>query len=245
VRNYVFNVAISHGSSPTNGQYQYIVAPDRSLEDFRQYAANHGYVTVQNDQVIQAVRNDGIGKAGIVFHAAATVDLGNGLTVTADKPALVLIEREGANYQVSVADPNYSATAITLTFNKQLEGDNAAYSNGNTVINVSLPTGDYTGSSVTGSYTDAGYNAISQPERPEESIVIYPNPAKDHATVGFEAGRFSALEMYGANGSNLFCQPIAPNDTRVEIPLTLCPAGSYIIQLTGDTHPVSKKLLVF
>jgi hypothetical protein len=244
VRNYVFNLAISHGSSPANGQYQYIVAPGRSPEDFRQYAASHGYVTVRNDNTVQAVRNDRLHKAGIVFHAAATVDLGNGWSVTADKPALVLIEREGANCQLSVADPRYSATSVSLTFNKQLSGANAASSGTSTVITVALPTGDYTGSSVTNVYTDVNYTAISQPETDEDEAVIYPNPAGSHATVAFEAGRFSGLEVFGLDGNRLFRKTVFPADTKAEIPVSGWPAGNYIVKLTGDKNPVSKKLIV-
>jgi hypothetical protein len=245
MRSYIFNVAISHGSSPTNSQYQYIVAPGQSLENFQQYAQNHGYVVVRNDNAVQAVRNDILHKAGIVFYSAATVDLGNGLTVTADKPALVLIEQEGANYQLSVADPKHNATSVSLTLNKQLSGANVVSAGTSTTITFTLPTGDYTGSSVTNQYTDTGYNAIHQPERQEEIIVIYPNPAKNHATVGFEAGKFSGLEVYNMEGHKLFGKPIALDDTSVEIPLALCSAGSYIVKLTGDKNPVNKKLLVF
>jgi chondroitin AC lyase len=154
LKSYVFNVAISHGSSPTNDQYCYIVAPGQSLEDFRQYAQNHGYVTVRNDNVVQAVRNDILHKTGIVFHAAATVDLGNGLIVTADKPALVLIEQEGSDYQLSVADPKYNATSVSLTFNKHLSGENVVSEGASTTITFTLPVGDYTGSSITNRYTD-------------------------------------------------------------------------------------------
>jgi chondroitin AC lyase len=247
VRVFVFNVVISHGSSPTEGQYQYIVAPDQTLEVFQQYAQNHGYVTVRNDNTVQAVRNNMIGKTGIVFHSAASVDLGNGLTVASDKPALVLIEQEGANYQISVADPKYTetATSVSLIFNKQLNGTNATHSGASTTVTVALPTGDYTGSSVTNLYTDVNYSAISQPESREDAIVVYPNPAKNQATVGFEAGKFSGLEIYNMEGIKLFRKPISPDDTKIEISLSACPAGNYIIKLTGNKNSVNKKLLIF
>jgi hypothetical protein len=214
------------------------------LADFQQYAQNHGYIVARNDNTVQAIRNEETYKTGIVFYAAATVDLGNGLIVTADKPALVLIEQDGANYQLSVADPKYSATSVSLTFNKRLSGVNVVNAATSSTITFSLPTGDYTGSSVTNRYTDIGYNAISQPEKQEETIVVYPNPAKNHTSVGVEAGKFSFLEMYSIDGHKLFGKPIAPNDTSVEIPLAFCSAGSYIIKLNGYKNSVIKKLLV-
>jgi hypothetical protein len=245
LRKFVFSATISHGSSPTNGQYQYIVAPDRSLADFRQYAANHGYVTVRNDNTAQAVRNDILHQAGIVFHSAATVDLGNGLTVASNKPALVLLEQAGANFQLSVADPRHTETSISLTFNKVLSGPGAVNSGTSTVITITLPTGDYLGSSVTNQYTDAGYSAISQPKRNEEEITIYPNPAKGCVTVGFETGKFSGMDVYDISGIRHVHKTIAPDDAQLEIPLDGYLPGNYIVKLLGDKNPVNKKLLVF
>ncbi|WP_255713213.1 hypothetical protein [Dyadobacter sp. CY312] len=34
----------NHGNAPANQSYQYIVAPDRSLADFQNYAGDHGFV---------------------------------------------------------------------------------------------------------------------------------------------------------------------------------------------------------
>ncbi|KAA6329298.1 Unsaturated glucuronyl hydrolase [termite gut metagenome] len=153
VENYIFSLWISHGTTPKNGEYQYMVVPDKTIENFKEYAQNHGFVIVRNDNKVQAVRNDKNNKMGIVFHSGETIDLGNGLIVTSTKPALVLLEQTGENYNLSVADPKYCETTIQLTLNKQLSGANAVVTGNNTTITINLPTGDYKGSSVTNNYT--------------------------------------------------------------------------------------------
>ncbi|HTN20228.1 MAG TPA: polysaccharide lyase family 8 super-sandwich domain-containing protein [Pelobium sp.] len=154
VNKQVFSLWIDHGNHPVNATYSYIVMPDKNLSDFEASVNNHGFVVVQNDADIQAVRNDKVNKYAVVFYNPGTIDMGDGLTVTSDKKAMVLFEKEGNGYKVSVADPAQLETTINITINKNLTGPNATYNAGNTTIAVTLPLAEYRGSSVINSYTD-------------------------------------------------------------------------------------------
>jgi hypothetical protein len=153
VNNNVFSLWFDHGNHPVNGTYQYIVIPDRSLTNFQSSYASHGFVVVRNDTNIQAVRNDVEQQYAIVFYNAGTADLGDGLTVSSNKEAMVLIDRTADGYSVSVADPMYTASGVTIVLNKDLTGPNATVAGGSTTIAVALPAGDYQGSTVTNTYT--------------------------------------------------------------------------------------------
>jgi len=165
----VFSLWIEHGNNPNNASYSYIVVPDKNLNDFEASVNNHGFVVVQNDVNVQAVRNDRVSKYAVVFYNAGTVNMGDGLSITSDKKAIVLLEKEGNGYKVSVADPTHLETSVRITINKKLSGPNATYTAGNTDIVVTLPLADYRGSSVVNSYTDAtlpvtlaSYTAVRQ-----------------------------------------------------------------------------------
>ncbi len=151
----IFSLWIDHGNSPSNAGYSYIVVPDKNLSDFAASVNNHGFVVVQNDVNIQAVRNDRVNKYAVVFYNAGTVDMGDGTSITSDKKAIVMLEKEGSGYKVSVADPTHLETTVKITINKNLSGPNATYAAGSTAIAITLPTSDYRGSSIINSYVDA------------------------------------------------------------------------------------------
>lgn len=52
----IFNLWISHGTKAKEGKYAYMVVPDRTLEEFRTFAAAQNYKIIQNSSVVQAVK---------------------------------------------------------------------------------------------------------------------------------------------------------------------------------------------
>jgi len=132
----IFSVWINHGTAVNNATYLYIVAPDKNLAAFQTFAANPGFVVVQNDGNIQAIHNNNYNVDAIVFYQAGTINMKDGITVQVDKPSLVLVEKNTAGYNVTVSDPNYNAAnkAVTITINNQ-------------PTTINLPTGDSLGSS--------------------------------------------------------------------------------------------------
>ncbi|NDW11124.1 polysaccharide lyase family 8 super-sandwich domain-containing protein [Dysgonomonas sp. 520] len=243
VRGYVFNAWISHGVAPTAGTYQYIVAPDKSLENFQAFAQNHGFVVIRNDNIIQAVRNDISQKAGIVFHTGGTVDLGNGLTINSNKAILVLIESNGQNYTISVADPKHNETSVQLTVNKSLEGVNAVASGDNTIITVDLPADDYKGSTVINEYTDLNYSSIGQNLSGIENITVFPNPVRTGTVVNFGGYTFSKMEIYSLDGKLIRVTPLNPSDNYAEISLDDYSSGTYFLRLVGKDQIITRKIL--
>lgn len=153
----VFSLWADHGIHPTNGHYAYIVVPDKSLQDFEDYASQNRFSVLSNDTLIQAVRNDSTHQYGIIFYHPGVIDLGDGLAIRSNKSAVVLVsfkpqsggqlQSGGAHYSIAVADPLYKAGAsIELAVSKKLTGAGAVWDGNSTLISLSLPGGDSTGS---------------------------------------------------------------------------------------------------
>lgn len=243
IRNYVFSTWISHGVIPSGSDYQYIVVPDKSLANFEQFVQNNGFVIIRNDDKVQAIRNDISGKVGIVFHSGETIDVRNGLTVTSDKAALILIEQNGVNYKISVADPKYKEVSIQVTLNKKLSGTNATVYDNNTSILFNLPSGDYLGSTITNDYADLNPNLINQLSI-NADVVLFPNPAKTKTTIYFEKAKFSSVELYSLDGRMISKKIIASTDAKVDIPLDKYQVGTYLLKLSGNSNTTIKKLII-
>jgi chondroitin AC lyase len=145
----VFSLWFNHGNNPTDATYQYIVVPDKSLTDFQTTANNHGFIVTENNSTVQALRKGN--QYGIIFYEAGTATMDDGLSITSDKAAMVLVEKDDQNLQISVSDPTYSASEIKLTLNRMFEGVDST-PEGNTELAFILPDGDYTGSTVTKSF---------------------------------------------------------------------------------------------
>jgi chondroitin AC lyase len=132
----VFSLWLNHGKAPENDTYCYIVIPNKTAEEMAEESYNHGFVVVQNDADIQAVENTAQKTQAIVFYRSGKVEFEKKFTVESDKQALVLIQDQGQEYEISVSDPIHSASEINITFNKQS-------------CKFILPQGEYAGSVIT------------------------------------------------------------------------------------------------
>jgi len=148
----VFNLSVSHGNTPNNGSYQYLVAPDHSLISFKKYISQNPYQIVRNDTIAQAVKNQKTQQYHVVYYEKASVDFGDGLVMNTEGEALVNIKKIGNEYIIAVADPIYKQQEIKLTINKKLKGLGAIISGDHTTITVNMPTADLTGSTVINNY---------------------------------------------------------------------------------------------
>lgn len=111
----IFNLWISHGVKAKEGKYAYMVVPDRSLKEFQTFAATQNYKIIQNSSAVQAVRVNH--QYAVVFYHPGIIDLGEGLTLAADKQVIVYLEQKGTDYDIWVADPLYSQKRVCLTLN--------------------------------------------------------------------------------------------------------------------------------
>jgi hypothetical protein len=143
----VFSAWFNHGTAPTNQQYAYVVMPAKSLETFKAEADNTQFAINQNTPDIQAISYKNY--YGIVFYEAGTAIMADGLNITCDGKAIVMIEKKTAGYAISVADPIHRQAKIKLVINKKVNGKYVAPSGKGSAITFGLPAGDYTGSTLT------------------------------------------------------------------------------------------------
>lgn len=238
----IFSAWFDHTSTPSNGKYSYIVAPGRSVSEMPALHSSHEFVIVQNTASIQAIRNDtgAWGKWAVVFHNPGTVDMGNGMTITSDKKVIVLIKEYSGNYRISVSDPLYNQSSVTLKINKQVAG--GTYASGFTTLNINFSTGNETGKVKTGFYnkisggrTAAESQSLSPENQPlaEANIVIYPNPADEVIHVdGIADG--ATLEVYDITGRRVI------TTTKRQVNIGHLSSGAYAIRIFSNGAVTSR-----
>lgn len=147
----VFSLWFNHGIDPTDGSYRYIAVPGQSLSSFRNLVEHIDLQVAQNSSTVQAIRKDN--KYGFIFYQKGNVIMDDGLKVSVDKPAIVLIENSNNTYNITVSDPTYTQSELVLSLNKKLKAtDEVTVTEDGCHIAIKLSTGDYLGSSITKSY---------------------------------------------------------------------------------------------
>ena len=136
----VFSIWFDHGVNPFGLGYQYIVVPNISETSFSNWA--NPYKVLSNTDNIQCVEDSTLNLYGIVFYKAGSFTLDNGITVSVDKAAIVMLSGAlvaGNPIKVSVEDPLYTANnTITVTIQQNLT---------KTLV-TRMPMGNYLGSTV-------------------------------------------------------------------------------------------------
>lgn len=113
----IFNLWINHGRKAVDDTYAYMVVPDKSLADFKEFVEDHSYKIVKNTPDVQAIKLEKSQAYAVVFYTPGTVDMGDGLTVSSDKKALVYIEKKEDGYQIWAGDPLFSQKELRLKLN--------------------------------------------------------------------------------------------------------------------------------
>ena len=121
---HVFHIAIDHGTAPdgtgVQGRYAYVAVPNVAAADMPGVMTDllNNLETI-NTNVVQGHRySDGtLVLVQLAFHSAGTASFADGLTVAADKPALVQLQAMGSSWNISVQDPTHHAdeTAIAAS----------------------------------------------------------------------------------------------------------------------------------
>lgn len=127
----VFNLWIDHGTKVKDGTYAYMVVPDKSLEDFRNFVATQSYKIIQNTTALQAIKMNQ--QYAVVFYRPGRVELEDGLSLSADKQVIVYLEKERDGYKIWAADPLYTQKEVYLTLNGR-------------EVQLAFPHGELTGS---------------------------------------------------------------------------------------------------
>lgn len=111
----IFNLWISHGKKATNGKYAYMIVPDKSLDEFQKFTTTQTINIVNNTPEVQAVKSRHM--YAVVFYHPGKVELESGLTLSADRPAMVYVEQQSGKFKIWAADPLFSQKRVYLTLN--------------------------------------------------------------------------------------------------------------------------------
>ena len=149
----VFLAYLEHGNAK-NGSYQYIVVPNVSASSLEAYGKKVPLEIISNTSDLQAVANKQLGLGQVVFYTAGKVTLQEGITLTVDKPCIVMVKTTGKKVsKISIADPTHKLSSLKLTVNSRLEGSGPKWSIAQqgakeSVVTVELPTAGYAGETV-------------------------------------------------------------------------------------------------
>jgi chondroitin AC lyase len=132
----VFTLWVDHGVRPTAAQYAYAVIPGTNAQQLADWQAHPPVRVISNTTEQQAVINDHVGVAEIVFYKAGSVVLTPGLTVKTDRACLALLTKHGNSTHIAVSSPGgeFLSVQLTLTTPKKEQS-----------VTVDMPSGDMAG----------------------------------------------------------------------------------------------------
>jgi hypothetical protein len=238
----VFSAYFRHSPNPSNRHYSYIVAPDVPLSSMDSLYNNNGYTFPRNEADIQALRSAGqYTKYAVVFYAPGSINMGDGLTITSNQKAIVLIKEYPTNYRVSVADPIYSQGTITIKLNKQLTGAGSSYAGGVTTINFTMPTGEDAGGTKTGFYSKVSGARIAldavevKKDIADEEVKVYPNPATNFVELRGYNFTYGTIQVRLLDAQGRLIRNVTATTSPIHIPTTGLPSGKYYLYVEDKT----------
>lgn len=157
-----FTLYIDHGVAPTNADYEYIVLPAATPSETEAYAASPAVTILENDASVQAVRHAGLKRTMAVFYRAGSLDLGDGRTLTASQPAIVLLDESSGSPVVSISNPSQPGLLVDVALTDGSGGSSAAFvlgsgANLGKTVTAPLFAQDSAGSAFTASGSAAGH----------------------------------------------------------------------------------------
>ncbi len=156
IRAELFALWFDHGERPRNGSYQYIAVPGLGLSAVESYRAALPVKIVANTTSMQAVRHERLDMTQMVFYEAGQMDLREGLSVSVDKPCMVMVKGRGGRIErIAVSDPSRMHEALDIALRGQrIEGGADRWSvtwnekENTSRIAVDLPPAEWAGKSV-------------------------------------------------------------------------------------------------
>ena len=120
----MFSTWLSHGESPLGDAYEYAVIPSKSLKEFEKWIRHNPFIVLSNTPAIQAVSHKQSQVSGIAFYEPGAVTVAPGLTISADKPCLLLVRQDkmGKELIISVADPTQLLREVEVSDTALLSG---------------------------------------------------------------------------------------------------------------------------
>ncbi|TFW16805.1 polysaccharide lyase family 8 super-sandwich domain-containing protein [Duganella callida] len=121
VSNNYLSLALQHGANPTAGVYSYVLLPNRSAAQTAAYAAAPTVSVLERSTSASAAADSALGLTGAVFwnDASKTVSQAGQPLLTSDRKAVMVMQQNGTDLQISVADPTQANTAgINVEINR-------------------------------------------------------------------------------------------------------------------------------
>lgn len=112
----IFSFWSDHGRDEKDLSFEWAVLPDVAVADMPARAAGPSWKVVANTVRAQAVSVPAKHWLGIVFHEPGTLEA-DGLEVTADRPCLLVLERDGEGFLIRASDPLQQGGTLALTIN--------------------------------------------------------------------------------------------------------------------------------
>lgn len=129
----LLKVWIDHGRNVKNGVYGYTVYAGEGLP-----AQKNPFDVLRNDTLVQAVQSDNGKTLEAVFYKADETVQWENVDVSTSAPCVLLVERDGENYSVSVTDPTMNVDLKQIRIKIR-----------DSIIDVALPSGKECGKCVT------------------------------------------------------------------------------------------------
>ncbi|MEZ6089366.1 MAG: polysaccharide lyase family 8 super-sandwich domain-containing protein, partial [Pirellulaceae bacterium] len=125
----IFQLSIDHGTDPSDGNYQYVIVPNRTAAEMPALVAGLALEVIENSPSIQAIRDPNADVTQVVFYEAGSVTIEPGMTIASDRPAIVMLSDAAGELEITLSDPLHSTTnnQTALTLNRPLAGPGATW----------------------------------------------------------------------------------------------------------------------
>ena len=147
----VFGLWLDHGASPQGARYAYAVITGIAADKMAAQSRRSNIAALSNTAALQAVSFAKSRLIQIAFREAGALRLGDGLTVRADKPCLLMLRRAKWGYRLAVAEPTQQEKQLTIALTGHYAARDCRYDEaaGETAVTIKLPTGGRAGATVT------------------------------------------------------------------------------------------------
>lgn len=230
----IFKLWLDHGTAPTNASYEYSILPNKNADQISAYAANIPTTVMSNTTLLQAVKHNTLKIAGVVFFDKTATYTDMGLKVNVDKPCALLIDQSVNPIKVTIADMSQYLTSLTVTLS--YNGTKSEQ------LVFTLPTGDYTGNSVSKTATIINTTAVNQVFA-DNQIQVYPSQSNGMFNLKLDDKCLGGqLTIYDNLGKSIYSKTIYANEMKIDISGKMIGLG--IVNIVKDGVSGSKKILI-
>jgi len=132
----VFSIYLGHNQ---HNSYAYFVKPWCELEEFKKMTESYTPMILSNTTDVQAIQSHASVMA--VFYKPATLKISSTESIQPNHPCILIYKKMGSQKVIWVSDPIRKLNSIQIQI-------------GTKTINITLPTGDFKGSTVKAIFPD-------------------------------------------------------------------------------------------